>query len=273
MNRAEDTAHAPDQPLGRSARPSTRHRYKLTLAYDGTDFHGWQRQDPPEGPALRTVQGVLDEALRNLLQQPVRTIGASRTDAGVHAKGQVVQFDAATAIPLERIPLAINSRLPDDMEVRGAEIAPPKFDCINDPISKRYRYRIWNTDERPLQYRHMVWHCWVSLDLERMNDAAQRLVGMHDFAGFAAAGHNRTSTIRTIHNCHVERHEREVHIVVEGDGFLYNMVRILAGTLSEVGRGYWTPDHIDRILREADRRIAGPTLPPQGLCLEWIKYG
>lgn len=272
MSSAEDTANATEQPLGRSARPAIRQRYKLTLAYDGTNFHGWQRQDPPDGTPLRTVQGVLDTTLQELLQQPIRTLGASRTDAGVHARGQVVQFDAATAIPLERMPLAINSRLPDDMEVRAAEVAPPRFDCINDPISKRYRYRIWNTDERPLQLRHMVWHCWVPLDIERMNDAAQRLVGMHDFAGLATSPQKRQSTIRTIHSCWAERHEPEVHVVVEGDGFLYNMVRILAGTLTEVGRGYWMPDHVDRILRKADRRLAGPTLPPQGLCLEWIKY-
>lgn len=247
-------------------------RYKVTVAYDGTHFHGWQKQQEPGQEPLRTVQGVLEAVLCERLRQPVRPIGASRTDAGVHAEGQVAQFDAATPIPLERLPLAINARLPEDMEVRDARLAPPYFDCINDPLSKRYRYRIWNTARRPLGLRHLVWHCWADLDVERMNDAAQRLVGMHDFAGFAAANHKRQSTIRTIHNCRVEWHDPEAHVIVEGDGFLYNMVRIIAGTLAEVGRGYFDPGHIDRILHEADRRLAGPTLAAQGLCLEWIRY-
>ena len=271
MPHLESDQHASEPRASRAAEVK---RYALTIAYDGTHFHGWQRQEPPDGAPLRTVQGVLEDTLRDLLHQRVRTIGASRTDAGVHALGQCAQFDVATAIPVDRLPLAINSRLPEDMEVREAAIAHDKFDCINDPISKRYRYRLWNHTHRPLQYRHMVWHCWVSLDIDQMNDAAQRLIGMHDFAGFAAAGHNRQSTIRTIHDCRVERaaHVPEVHIVVEGDGFLYNMVRIIAGTLFEVGRGYWAPEQIDTILREANRRYAGPTLPPQGLCLEWIRY-
>ena len=266
----DTTEHSPEP---RATRAVQTQRYRLTVAYDGTAFHGWQRQHPPErDQPLRTVQGVLEDVLRDLLHQPITTVGASRTDAGVHAKGQVAQFDAAQPIPIERLPLAINSRLPEDMEVRDAVIAHQYFDCINDPVSKRYRYRIWNTDHRPLQLRHTVWHCWHTLEVNAMNDAAHRLTGMHDFAGFAAASHNRKSTVRTIHNCWVESHAPEVHIVVEGDGFLYNMVRILAGTLAEVGRGYWSPDHVDRVLREADRALAGPTLPPQGLCLEWIKY-
>lgn len=263
---------APSHTEPSATRPAQTQRYKLTVAYDGTHFHGWQKQQQPGEPPLRTVQGVLESTLRQVLGQPVRLVGASRTDAGVHARGQVAQFDAATPIPLDRLPLAINARLPEDMEVRDAGIAPPKFDCINDPISKRYRYRLWNTHRRPLELRHLVWHVWVTLDVERMNDAARRLVGMHDFAGFAAANHKRQSTVRTIHDCFVERHDPEVHIVVEGDGFLYNMVRIIAGTLMEVGRGYFEPGHIDRILSEADRRLAGPTLGPQGLCLEWIRY-
>lgn len=259
--------------LGRHHQPATVKRYKLTVAYDGSAFHGWQKQHPPGGEPLRTVQGVLEQAVRELLKQPVNLLGASRTDAGVHAFGQTAQFDAATPIPLERLAKAINSRLPEDVEVRHAELAPPRFDCINDPISKQYRYRIFNSEHRPLGLRHLVWHCWMTLDVERMNEAARRLVGMHDFAGLAAADHGRKSTIRTIHHGQVMRAGDEVHIVVQGDGFLYNMVRILAGTLVEVGRGYFEPGRIDAILAQADRRLAGPTLPPQGLCLEWIKYG
>lgn len=247
-------------------------RYKLTIAYDGSAFHGWQKQHPPGKEPLRTVQGVVEDAVLRLVKQPISLIGASRTDAGVHALGQTAQFDAVTPIPVERMAHAINSRLPADIEVRHVELAPPYFDCINDCVTKQYRYRLYNTIQRPLGIRHMVYHYYVPLDVERMNDAASRLVGMHDFEGFASARHGRQSTIRTIHACHIERHEQELHIVVEGDGFLYNMVRILAGTLIEVGRGYFEPGRVDEILRTTDRRLAGPTLPPDGLCLEWIRY-
>ncbi|MFA9479629.1 tRNA pseudouridine(38-40) synthase TruA [Phycisphaerales bacterium AB-hyl4] len=252
-------------------------RYKLTIAYDGTNFHGWQKQHPPGVDVpLRTVQQVVEDTLREVLHQPIRLMGASRTDAGVHARGQVAQFDAACPIPLERMALAFNSRLPADVDVRSCEVVPATFDCIGDCTSKQYRYRIWNSAGRPLERRHFVWHCWTPLDLDRMNDAARRLVGMHDVAGFAAAKHGRLSTVRTIHACEVVRDcaadSPEVHVVISGDGFLYNMVRIVAGTLVEVGRGLFEPERIDEILRKADRRLAGPTLPPEGLWLEWIRF-
>lgn len=244
----------------------------LTIAYDGSGFHGWQKQQPPDKPALRTVQGVVEEVLVRLLGQPINLLGASRTDAGVHALGQTAQFDARCPIPIERLAEAINARLPGDVEVRETKVAVERFDVINAVRSKQYCYRIHNTTQRPLEKRHFVWHGWIDLDIDRMNDAAKRLVGTHDFAGFAAAGHGRTSTVRTIFNCQVQRHDPEVHITVEGDGFLYNMVRIIAGTLVEVGRGHFEPDVIDKIIETADRANAGPTLPPEGLWLEWIKY-
>lgn len=249
-------------------------RYKLTVAYDGTNFHGWQKQHPPGEPALRTVQGVLELALCKLLRQRIVTAGASRTDAGVHALGQVVQFDAACPIPLDRLPHAINSRLPEDVDVRSAEQARADFDAIRDVVSKQYRYRIFNADRRPLGLRRMVCHLWTPLDIDQMNDAARRLVGRHDFGGFAAAGHGRASTVRTIHHCHVERTEEElIDIIVAGDGFLWNMVRIIAGTLTEVGRGRFEPPQVDRVLASANRQLAGPTLGPEGLCLQWVRYG
>jgi tRNA pseudouridine38-40 synthase len=247
-------------------------RYKATIAYDGSGFHGWQKQEPPGLEPLRTVQGVVEATLIRLLGQPVNLIGASRTDAGVHANGQVAQFDADTPIPIERLADAINSRLPDDAEVRYVEPAPPGFHVISDVMSKQYRYRLFNTTHRPLWLRHVVYHCWVPLDTDHMAEAAGRLEGTHDFAGFAAAGHGRESTVRTVHRCWVEPHPPEVHVLIEGDGFLYNMVRIIAGTLVEVGRGRFEPDVIDRVLTTADRAGAGPTLPPTGLCLEWIRY-
>jgi len=247
-------------------------RYKLTIAYDGTFFHGWQKQAPPGLEPLRTVAGIIEGVLVQTLQQPVNLVGASRTDAGVHARGQVAQFDAATRLPIERMAEAINSRLPEDIEIIAAEIAPPDFDAIKGAASKQYRYRLYNTTRRPLDKRFHVYHCWTPLDIPRMRDAAARLVGEHDFAGLANADHDRLTTVRTIHACAIEADPPEVHVVVSGSGFLYNMVRIIAGTLVEVGRGRFEPGVIDHVLATKDRRDAGPTLPPTGLWLEWIKY-
>ncbi len=267
--------------------PPSTGRYRLTIAYDGSAFHGWQKQEPPDGAEpLRTVAGVMEPVLARLLRQPITLVGASRTDAGVHALGQVAHFDAAAMrIPIERLAEAINSRLPRDVEVRGAQRVADDFHATRDALCKQYLYRIWNAPQRPLTLRHTVYHCWADLDTQRMNDAARRLVGTHDFEGLANAGHGRQSTVRTIFDCRVETQPlaaagmrlavaagRLIDIVVQGDGFLYNMVRILAGTLLEVGRGRFEPDRIDRILAAADRREAGPTLPPDGLCLEWIRY-
>ena len=218
------------------------------------------------------MAGVVEDALRHVLRQPIDLVGASRTDAGVHAQGQVAHFNADTSIPLEKITPAVNSRLPDDVEIRDAQFAPAQFDAISDATSKQYRYRIFNTDQRPLEKRHTVYHCWTPLNIAAMADAAARLVGTHDFEGFAAVNHGRTTTVRTVLRCEVITDTPEIHIIVEGTGFLYNMVRIIVGTLVEVGRGRFTPDVIDQILQSRDRRQAGPTLPPQGLCLEWVKY-
>jgi tRNA pseudouridine38-40 synthase len=250
-------------------------RYKLTLAYDGLAFHGWQKQEPPPpAPPLRTVAGVVEDRLRRVLQQPIVLTGASRTDAGVHARGQVAHFDALPLIPLERMAAAINARLPADLEVLSVEAVAPEFNAVSGARCKQYRYRIHNQVHRPLEKRHHVWHCWLELDVARMHDAAARLVGEHDFASFAAAGHQRASTVRTIFVCGV-KHDAvggEVHIVVQGNGFLYNMVRIIAGTLVEVGRGRWSAEDVARIVSACDRAAAGPTLPPTGLWLEWIRY-
>lgn len=255
-----------------SPRPTGLKRYKLLIAYDGSGFHGWQKQEPPDAPALRTVQGVVYDTLVRVLKQPIKLIGASRTDAGVHARGQVAHFDAESPVPLERMALAINSRLPDDVEVRNVQIVDPYFDSIKDAVTKQYTYTIHNADHRPLELRHTVYHCWYELDIDRMNDAASRLVGEHDFEGFCAAGHGRESTVRAVHRCEVRRDGERVIITVEGGGFLWNMVRIIAGTLVDVGRGLYEPERIDEIFETTDRQKAGPTLPPQALCLEWIRH-
>lgn len=252
-------------------------RVRLTVAYEGTDFHGWQAQNPPGGPPLRTVQGVLTEATTSVLRTPVVVVGASRTDAGVHALGQVAAFDADLRIPTDRLAMAITARLPDDVQVREASIADDAFDPIADPIGKSYRYRLQVvTPPRrwpPLFERRTVAWTRHDLDAMRMHEAAQRLVGEHDVAGFAQIDHGRRTTVRTIHACRVDRTESgTVEIEIAGSGFLYNMVRIVAGTLHEIGRGRFEPERIDEILASGDRRLAGPTMPPEGLCLMWIRY-
>ncbi len=302
-------------------------RYKLTVAYDGTDFHGWQKQEPPapdpddpaaptlpgtpdeiEGKpgrvALRTVQHVLEQAVRETIREPIALSGASRTDAGVHAWGQVAAFtsspdpDRGVGWPEERgcdaLVRAINSRLPEDLLVRNAEVVVDGFEPIGGATSKAYSYTIHASPTRPLWDRRYVFHTWRGLDLARMREAAGQFVGTHDFAALAAAGHGRQTTVRTIFACEVAEiplplppggEDRgagapsspfptsRLRIDVTGDGFLYNMVRILAGTLHEVGRGKIEPNSIASVLESRDRTNAGPTLPPEGLRLEWVRYG
>ncbi len=251
-------------------------RYKLTLAYDGSQFHGWQKQEPPDRPILRTVQGVVEEALVRLLRQPKEVInltGASRTDAGVHALGQIAHFDAQTTIPLERFALALNSRLPKDVDALRCERTHPTFDAITDARCKQYRYRLWVAPRRPLDRRGVVYPVLKPVDIDAMRDAATRLMGRHDLEGFSAAGHGRAETIRNVFHAAVDPvGEDELHFVVQGDGFLWNSVRIMAGTLVEVGVGRRTPDIIDKVYASGDRQQAGPTLPPVGLWLEWIEH-
>jgi len=402
-------------------------RYKLTIAYDGTDFCGWQKQFPhadavppdvavfkegdprgweaeaaengpplsaaPTSPPppdqravkraarredqeenraptggvattsplgevretaaddrprreLRTVQAVVERAVRHVVREPVVISGSSRTDAGVHARGQVASFrcspvadaDSLSAVeplpppisvprepnaprglgwPVERgtIPLmrAINARLPDDVLVRAIEVVPDEFNPITDCVAKGYSYTLWCADHRPLWQRKTALHLWHRLDVAAMQAAAAEIVGEHDFAGFAAAGHGRATTVRTVFDCEVigdepraraweqrivekeegaeaARHRgikggredepgeaagpvQKIVIRVSGSGFLWNMVRIIAGTLVDAGRGKSGPERIREALRTGDRRLAGPTLPAHGLCLEWIRYG
>lgn len=252
-------------------------RVRLLVAYEGTGFHGWQAQTPPDAPPLRTVQGELRAALEQVLRQPIVVVGASRTDAGVHAAGQVAAFTAEFSMPVEKIPLAVTARLSPDLQVRHAAIVPDAFDPIADAISKSYRYRIACAEPPqrfpPLFDRHLCWWTRSRLDVGRMQAAAALLVGEHDLAGFAHTHHGRTTTIRTIHHCEVsEPRPGRVQIDIAGSGFLYHTVRIVAGTLHEIGRGRMPVDRIGEILALRDRRLAGPTLGPEGLCLRWVRY-
>ncbi len=274
-------------------------RYRLTIAYDGTDFHGWQRQLLPEAAArehghtapadasgrveLRTVQSVLVRAVQDVIREPVHVQGASRTDSGVHARAQTAAFSTTPdrlGPPDERLARAINSRLPEDVVVRDAAPVPEDFDPIADCVVKGYRYAFFSSRARPLWGRRYLQHVHEALDAGAMSDAAGRLEGTHDFAAFAAAGHGRETTVRTIVRCAVSEapapeegpDARLVAIDVAADGFLWNMVRIIAGTLFDVGRGRLSAERIEAALASGDRRAAGPTMPPQGLCLEWAHY-
>lgn len=311
-------------------------RYKLTIAYDGTDFCGWQKQEPPApaspatqadpthaaltapsqrdipmhappankvlgliepGPngiarlEMRTVQAVVERAVREIVREPVTLTGASRTDAGVHARGQVASFACSDGTgsqrgigwPIERgtdrLRAALNGRLPADVLITAIEPCPIDFDPIRGATSKAYSYTIHDSRERALWDRRYVCHVPNELDERAMHDAAQRLVGEHDFAAFAAAGHGRLTTVRRVFSCGVARLKnddgtpsRRVRIDITGSGFLWNMVRIIAGTLCEVGRGRMTADEVTKALESRVREDAGPTMPPEGLCLEWIRY-
>lgn len=253
-------------------------RYRLLIAYDGTDFHGWQRQIRPDRGELRTVQWAVEQAVYKAIRERVPVVGASRTDSGVHAVGQVAAFDSEREIPVDRLAMALTSRLPDDVQVREAAIVAPEFDPIADARRKCYRYDFaWGRPPEywpPLFERRTTFHTPHRLDRDRMQDAASRLIGTHDVAGLAQKHHGRDDTRRTIFDCRItEPQPHRVRMEIEGSGFLYNMVRIIAGTLLDVGRGHVEADRIDRILELGDRRLAGQTLPPEGLCLRWIDYG
>jgi len=244
---------------------------KLTIAYDGSDYHGWQNQ-----PGFRTVQEVLTEALRSLLGPRARICGASRTDAGVSALGQVGLIQIDSPIPTENFAKAITDRLPEDMAIVRAEEVPMGFDVIGDVKSKLYRYTIFCGPVRPVLHVRHCWYIPTDLDIQAMDAGAKFLMGEHDFKSFAAAADHREDSVRTIFRCDVTDqpadHGRWVYVDAEGDGFLYNMVRNIVGTLVEVGVGRWKPETIPEILEAKDRRAAGPIAPPNGLCLMWIRY-
>ena len=231
-------------------------RILLTIAYDGTNYSGWQKQ---KDEAVITVEGELTKALRLLFRNPaLECIGASRTDAGVHALGQRAVIDVETSIPAEKIPLAIRSFLPADIVVtkaeKVAEAFHPRFDCVK----KTYEYRFWNAPAKNPKERLYSAYVQKPLDVERMNEGAKAFLGTHDFAAFCAAGAQVSTTVRTIFDCHVEK---------QGES-----VRILAGTLLAVGMGRLEPKAVAAIIAGKDRRAAGQTAEPQGLTLLEIFY-
>ena len=240
---------------------------KITIQYDGSRYHGWQSQ-----PGKKTIQGELIEAISNLTGVRIQVHGASRTDAGVSALGQAGLFEIDSPIPTANFPRAINGKLPRNIVVTSAEEVPKGFDLIGGVKSKLYRYTIYTGKHRPVMRLNQCWHIPKKLDLDAMNQGAQLLVGKKDFKSFASAADKRESSVRTIFRCNVTSEDKWIYTDVEGDGFLYNMVRNIVGTLVEVGRGRWKPEKINEILEAKDRTAAGQLAPPQGLCLMWIKY-
>jgi tRNA pseudouridine38-40 synthase len=246
--------------------------FKLTLAYDGTEFAGWQRQ-----PAARTAQGELEAAIERITQERSKCIASGRTDAGVHALGQVVSFQSETKLSGEVLCKALNAELPEDMLVFEVIETAPNFHALRDAVRKRYRYVIQDGRLPDLFDRKYVWHVYQRLDVEAMQEAAKTLVGTHDFASYETAGSPRLTTVRTVFDLTVERRPAEltdrVVIEVEANGFLYNMVRNIAGTLVAVGKGKEPPAWPAEVLAVKDRTKAGMTAPARGLFLVWVEYG
>jgi tRNA pseudouridine38-40 synthase len=246
--------------------------FKLLLSYDGTNFFGWQAQRGP-----RTVQETLEAAIAHVTGHSVRTISSGRTDAGVHALGQVASFRAETRLTPEVLCRAINAVLPHDVAVLEVSVAHEGFHPMHHALRKRYRYLIYDGAVREVFRRHYCWHFYQSrLDAEAMHRAALGLVGTHDFSSFETAGSRRRSSVRTIFEIFVKRGNEDqqdwITIEVEADGFLYNMVRAIVGTLVEVGRGVKPETWPAEVLQAVDRKLAGPTAPPQGLFLVKVVY-
>lgn len=242
-------------------------KIKLTIAYDGYSYHGWQEQ-----PGHPTIEQTVEDAFESLTGQKVELSGASRTDAGVSALGQTAVFQIDSPIPTENFIKAITHRLPPDITIVEAVEVPLDFDVIKDVKSKLYRYTIFTGEVRPvLQIRH-CWHIPEKLDVAAMSKTAAFLVGKKDFKSFAAAADKRESSIRTIFRCDVISDSDWSYIDVEGDGFLYNMVRNIVGTLVEAGVGRMQPEKMTEILEAKDRTAAGPIAPAEGLCLMEIRY-
>lgn len=240
-------------------------RVRLIVAYDGTAYHGWQVQDNGI-----TIESELNRCLSALLGEEIRVIGASRTDSGVHAMGNVAVFDTESRMPAEKVSYALNQRLPEDIRIQKSEEVAPDWHPRHCGSRKTYEYRIYR-GEFPMPVKRLYsYFTYRPLDVEAMRRAAGYLVGEHDFKSFCQAGAQVESTVRTVHGLEVEEQGAELVIRVCGNGFLYNMVRIIAGTLLEVGQGKRTPESMEETLAAQDRAAAGPTAPACGLTL--IKY-
>lgn len=255
-------------PLIKGCCPEGKRRVLLTVSYDGTAYAGWQRQQN----AL-AVQQVLEEALRKLTGEATLTVtGSSRTDAGVHALGQRVHFDTASRIPPDKFPFALNTCLPADIRVLDGRYVPAAFHARFDAAGKRYTYRIHNAPHASALLGEVTAHVPRPLDLARMREALDALPGTHDFAAFQAAGGTAKTTVRTITEARLRREGALITLTVCGNAFLYNMVRIIAGTLVDIGMGRLDPGAFSRALQTGDRLALGVTAPARGLELTRVEY-
>ena len=240
---------------------------RLDICYDGTRYRGWQRLPGADN----TIQGKLERTLSRILEEPIEISGSGRTDAGVHARGQVASFHCESEMPAREILSELRRYLPEDIGISSCKDASPRFHARLNARNKTYCYRIWNSDSPCVFERRFVTVLPEQLDLEAMRSAARYLLGEHDFGAFCSNKKMKKSTIRQIHSLDIRRVGEEVQITVNGNGFLHNMVRILVGTLVEVGLGQRDPDSIPALF-EGKREDAGTLMPPQGLCLMEVTY-
>ncbi len=240
---------------------------KMIIAYEGTNYAGFQRQKNGQ-----TIQGTIETALQQLTGEKITLIGAGRTDAGVHAAGQAINFFTKTRIPTERLKPALNRIIPPDILIREVWEVSPTFHARYSAISKTYSYNIHTNYERPLFRRNFVYHYKYSLSLAEMKQAGRFLIGTHDFKCFQATGNQVKTTVRTINYCEITKKENEITITINADGFLYHMVRNIVGTLILVGNQRLSLSDFQRIMNQKDRSLAGPTAPACGLSLVEVFY-
>lgn len=241
---------------------------KLTIEYDGKDFNGWQKQ-----PNKLNIQGTIEKAIEAITGEIVDLQASGRTDSGVHSLGQVANFKTNSNIPIEKIPIALNTNLKKSILIKSAEEVDEKFHSRLSCKRKTYRYVINNSKNGTAIYRNLETHIPMKLDIERMKKAVKFFEGEHDFKAFKASGTSSKSSIRTIFKAEViEKPDEKIWIELTGSGFLYNMVRIISGTLVEVGLGKIEPEEIKNIIKSQKRENAGKTLPPQGLYLVSVEY-
>ena len=240
---------------------------KLTIEYDGKEYNGWQKQ-----PNKLNIQGEIEKAIENVTGKQVDLIGSGRTDAGVHAFGQVANFKIDSEFPIEKMATAINSQLKKSICIKKAEDVPLEFHSRYNCHSKTYEYVINNSLEGTAIYRNFTYHISQKLDVNKMQEAASYLIGEHDFSSFKSSGTSSKSSVRTIYSAKVMQKQNQIIIQLTGNGFLYNMVRIISGTLVDVGMKNIEPEEVKKILEAKNRQLAGKTLPPQGLFLIEVKY-
>ena len=240
---------------------------RLTIEYDGKEFNGWQKQ-----PNKLNIQGNLEKVISDLTKEKIEIIGSGRTDAGVHALGQVANFKTNSNIPIEKFAIAINSRIKQSIRIKKAEEVDERFHSRYNCKRKTYRYIINTSETGSAIYRNLEYNIKMQLDVKKMQEAVKFFIGEHDFSAFKSSGTSSKSSVRTVYNAKVEQDGERIIIELTGNGFLYNMVRIISGTLVEVGLNKIKPEDITKIIESKNRQNAGKTLPPCGLYLVSVEY-